>query len=904
MLSVALLFGTVPLAAVQAAGLSTEEKYVFLVKQGIFTGFEDGSARLSSAMTREQFAAVLFRLWALKKDHTKPPYKDVPGTRWSSGEIHAVSRAGLMEGVGKGRFDPASNVTIEQLAVVLVRAYGASGSSSEAVYGSVSAWARRDVGIALGKGWIPEQANYKANAIRSLLVQAAYAIFIDKHPEKDPERKKLDVTAVQAISNNAVQVDLRTSVSSVTTDQFALETDNGKAVGISHVSLSADGKRIFITTDWQYDGENYRLRVEGNTWIYKVSLRDTTKPYIVSSIITADAKIELVFSEALNKSSAENKANYSFNKNLSVRSVTLASDNRKVTITTGAQTAATVYTLTVKNVKDLAGNAMNTRNDLHFGSVVDKTAPAVTGITLAENKLVLTFSEALDAGTAERKENYVLDGGLGSTWRAEYKESDRTVTLSTIDQTSGKAYTLTLNGIKDKSGNPIAADTKLSFAGEGKTAVAPLAFMHIQVINENMFDVYFNRSLTGISLSELSLDIVSDNGSPVSMSGWQYSFTEKKGEDRALRFQLRRSDNANPALFVEGHVYAARITGLPGLLTSGNDNIRQFAGIDERNRLPEVTKAEAVNESSVTVYFSEPVKNVSAVSFRLTDEDGKTIQIAGDQLNDRNKIVTQVTLNLETKLEAGKTYRLGGGGDVTDAPGWNGLLTEKDSKPYEVAFKGSSADNAAPRIQSVTAKDRYTFEIEFTEPVTGADQDVYTLRNETDNSGISLTAGTYAGFQASEDGRKVIIRLYAGVAGPLRPDKSYKLTYVSESRRITDLQGKLLDAGSGRGEVKFTGSGSDNAHPQITAVESWSTVVFLTLSEEVTGNPANAFELTVGGSRVAATASLHGRTVLLRIPAIQAGADAAVKLTPQGADALLDLNKRKAVAETIHFKVH
>lgn len=679
-----------------------------------------------------------------------------------------MTKAGLMKGMGSDKFLPSSNVTVEQLAVVLVRAYGAAGSSSAAVYGSVSPWAKQDVGIAIKKGWIPEQTDYRANALRALLVQAAYAVFNDMNPDKNPERKKLDVIAVNAISNTVLQVDLRVSVNSVSADQFVLERENGKAVNIGRVSLSQDSKRVLITTDWQYDGGIYRLKVDGNTWVYKVSLSDTGKPFIISSSITADAKIELIFSEALNKSIAENKANYAFNKNLDIKSVTLAPDSKKVTITTGTQTVATVYTLTVKNIKDLAGNTMDPRSDLQFGSVVDKTIPGVTRLITGQNKIVLTFNEALDTGTAERKENYVLDGGLGNPWKALYNNNDNTVTLSTSDQTNGKKYTLTLNGIKDTSGNSIASATTLYFAGEGMNGTAPITLQRIDAVNENVLELGFNRSLAGIALSELKIELVSDNGASISMNGWQYASFAKQGDNLALRIQFRKTDNANPSLFRQGHVYAAKITGIPGLKTSNNDNSKSFAGIDETNPLPYVANAVSNNNTAVTVYFSEAVKNVSAASFRLTDEQGQVITLASDSLNDRNKIVTQVTLHLAAKLEAGKTYRLGGGESIADAPGWNGLLTVKDSKPYLVSFQGNGQENAAPRIKAVTVKDRYTFEIEFTEPVTGANEDVYTLYSETDRASVNLTKGSHAGYIISEDSQKVTIHLYSGAAGPLR----------------------------------------------------------------------------------------------------------------------------------------
>ncbi|MGO4374547.1 hypothetical protein AB4Z21_28085, partial [Paenibacillus sp. MCAF20] len=77
LLSAILLFAVMPAAATAADDLSTEEKYRFLVNEGIFTGFADGSSQLYTTMTREQFATVLLRLWDLTEDSSKAIYTDV-----------------------------------------------------------------------------------------------------------------------------------------------------------------------------------------------------------------------------------------------------------------------------------------------------------------------------------------------------------------------------------------------------------------------------------------------------------------------------------------------------------------------------------------------------------------------------------------------------------------------------------------------------------------------------------------------------------------------------------------------------------------------------------------------------------------------------------------------------------
>ncbi|XEC97291.1 Ig-like domain-containing protein [Paenibacillus tarimensis] len=907
LLSVVVLFAGIPAKTMSANVLSTEQKYAFLVQKGIFTGFSDGSSRLNASMTREQFAVVLFRLWELTETKRSPSYNDVLKTRWSFGEIEAITAAGLMNGTGPGKFSPEANVTIEQLAVVLARAYGATGSSAATVNGKVSPWAKMAVGAALKRGWIPEQSDYRVNAARGLLVETAYAVYIDMNPDEDPQRPKLNVQSVKAVSNTSVQIDLYSSVKSVTKNQFSLMNKDGKEVSVVRIKLSDNGKRVTVTTGKQTAGEVYFLTIEGNTWAFTGYSSDNTKPRITSSKITSEAKIELVFSEAVSESTALNKGNYQLYPALGITGITLSSDKKKVTITTEKQHAGTVYTLTVRNITDIAGNVMDTRSDLYFGAVVDNTTPTISNIALGTNKIVLTFSEKLDRASAERAGNYMLDNGLGNPWSAIYDDGKMTVTLTTAPQTTGKIYTLTLNGIKDTSGNPFAPDTRRSFAGKGDYGPEPVTLLSIAAVNANELEFYFNRPLSDIPMSGMQVNLLSDNGSSVSTSDWRAYYTLKQENHQVIRAQFRTSDNSNPALFKQGHVYAASITGIAALKTSSDANRKLFAGIDIPNQVPSVTKVTAENDAAVTVFFSEPVKNVSTASFVITDVDGETIPIVSDQLSDKNNIVTSVTLNLGAKLEPGKTYQMSFNKGITDAAGWNGMKTLEGSEPYRVAFSGTDLDNEAPRIRSVIARDRYTVELEFSEPVTGAAQEVYTLYNETDRAAIRLTKGTHARYQLSEDRLKVTLSLFAGSSGPLSSGKTYTLTYDPGKGRIADLQGKRLEPVSEPVEIRFEGTDRDNARPEIIAVEGWSSVLFITLSEKVTGftGQTNAFEIRAKGKTIVPlSASYQGNTVTLRLPKMEAGTAASVKFSSQGESAIRDLNNQKPAVRTIHYFVH
>ncbi|WP_127533480.1 S-layer homology domain-containing protein [Paenibacillus kobensis] len=167
------MFASVAFAA-DAAQPSTQQKFDALKEQGIFTGYPDGSAGLDKNMTRAQFAVVLKRVNNLENAAAASKYVDVPAKHWAIGEIGAVTKASLMQGVGANKFDPNGNVTIEALATTLVRALDLEPVEGATVAGA-SAWAAGYVQAALDAKIIPSATNYKAAATRGQLVDATYA---------------------------------------------------------------------------------------------------------------------------------------------------------------------------------------------------------------------------------------------------------------------------------------------------------------------------------------------------------------------------------------------------------------------------------------------------------------------------------------------------------------------------------------------------------------------------------------------------------------------------------------------------------------------------------------------------------------------------------------------------------
>jgi len=84
------------------------------------------------------------------------------------------------------------------------------------------------------------------------------------------------------------------------------------------------------------------------------TLADTTPPSVVS-VNAYETSLEILFDESMELSSAQNTGNYAITGGISVISASLSADLMKVTLTTSAHAEGN-YTLTIANVRDVAGN--------------------------------------------------------------------------------------------------------------------------------------------------------------------------------------------------------------------------------------------------------------------------------------------------------------------------------------------------------------------------------------------------------------------------------------------------------------------------------------------------------------------------------------------------------------------
>lgn len=99
------------------------DSIMYLAEKGIVKGYGNGYYGIKDNVTRGQVSALIARYLGL--DTSKKydnPYSDVKGHMFEK-EILAVSDAKLMQGKGKGKFDPKATLTRAEMAQVLTNVF-------------------------------------------------------------------------------------------------------------------------------------------------------------------------------------------------------------------------------------------------------------------------------------------------------------------------------------------------------------------------------------------------------------------------------------------------------------------------------------------------------------------------------------------------------------------------------------------------------------------------------------------------------------------------------------------------------------------------------------------------------------------------------------------------------------
>jgi hypothetical protein len=133
-----------------------------LASKLVINGMTDTSFAPQKQITRAEFAAILVRGLGLSEVNSTK-FSDVHSSDWYAGVVGAASKAGLVEGFEDGAFQPNTNITREQVAVMITRAAAIAGKKASSDVkaldafsdsSTISGWAKDAVAQAVNTGMI------------------------------------------------------------------------------------------------------------------------------------------------------------------------------------------------------------------------------------------------------------------------------------------------------------------------------------------------------------------------------------------------------------------------------------------------------------------------------------------------------------------------------------------------------------------------------------------------------------------------------------------------------------------------------------------------------------------------------------------------------------------------------
>lgn len=299
---------------------------------------------------------------------------------------------------------------------------------------------------------------------------------------------------------------------------------------------------------------------------------DVTPPLLLSSTLVSPQQLLLTFNEALDKTTAETAANYSVTQGVGAPiSVMQQSNTSQVLLSfSNAFTDSTTYIVTVNNVTDVAGNTIN-NDTISFTYIAPKIKTLV--VTGAQT-LDVTFTEPVDASTAQLVGNYIADNGLGNPVVANLDGVNAALVHLTFASamSSGVTNTLTINNITTANGWPLLPNNNGTF-----TYHAPVIVVEGDiVINEIMAAPTGTLGLPNYEYAEL----YNASNKTIDLAG--FTFADASGSSGAMgtfilaphMYVIICSSTAAAALNVFGNTLA--VTSFPSLNNTG-DNLVLYA---------------------------------------------------------------------------------------------------------------------------------------------------------------------------------------------------------------------------------------------------------------------------------------------------------------------------------------
>lgn len=146
----------------------------------VLLGYGDGLLHEDDLLTRAQLATIIYRLLddesIAKYSNTELAFTDVAADAWYTTYVKTIQAAGIVNGVGNGRYDPHGKVTWSQILAILSRFVEQEEYTLQHI--QYSGWAQEAIQTAVALNWIEDRADFTPDAVisRGELVQLVNSV--------------------------------------------------------------------------------------------------------------------------------------------------------------------------------------------------------------------------------------------------------------------------------------------------------------------------------------------------------------------------------------------------------------------------------------------------------------------------------------------------------------------------------------------------------------------------------------------------------------------------------------------------------------------------------------------------------------------------------------------------------
>ncbi|MBN2000073.1 T9SS type A sorting domain-containing protein [candidate division KSB1 bacterium] len=246
-------------------------------------------------------------------------------------------------------------------------------------------------------------------------------------------------------------------------------------------SLSADQKTVMLETAPHTTNQLYNLTVTnlsdtqgnrlttGGSFVYIYKGEDIIRPFVTLVQIVDRENIDVLFSENLDRISAENIKNYSITGGVQVLDARLGGSGRVVHLHTTIHDLNQLFVLHLNNIRDSgtgANEILSNSSYSYLFSSPDNLDPTIAFVRPVNSQYIeVSFSEPVDMPSALDARHYTLNQEI-QVISVKKGRADHIVELSTTPLPSDKLLLLSVHNVLDRSGNDIPPNSSYTFTFE------------------------------------------------------------------------------------------------------------------------------------------------------------------------------------------------------------------------------------------------------------------------------------------------------------------------------------------------------------------------------------------------------------------------------------------------------